>query len=124
MAKTRDNYQLTGRTVDELVRNLNFLLQRLSDRIDKIEGIRGSASIESDLDMNSNRVVEVAAAVLDSDALTKEQADLTGTTPTFSSLATSTTMAVGTSLTVGTDATVSGNVYVYGDDDALIHSLE
>ena len=124
MAKTRDNYQLTGRTVDELVRNLNFLLQRLSDRIDKIEGIRGSASIESDLDMNSNRVVEVAAAVLDSDTLTKEQADLTGTTPTFSSLATSTTMAVGTSLTVGTNATVSGNVYVYGDDDALILSLE
>jgi hypothetical protein len=42
VAKTRDNYQVTGNTVPELVNSLNFLLQRIADRLDKLEGIRGS----------------------------------------------------------------------------------
>ena len=49
MTKTRDSYLLSARTVPELVRELNFTFQRIADRLDKIEGIRGSASIENDL---------------------------------------------------------------------------
>lgn len=46
MARTRDNYQVNGNTVDELRTSLNFLLQRIADRLDGIEGIRGSAELE------------------------------------------------------------------------------
>ena len=51
MTKTRDSYLLSARTVPELVRELNFTFQRIADRLDKIEGIRGSASIENDLSL-------------------------------------------------------------------------
>ena len=112
MARTRDNYQVTGRTVEELVRNLNFLLQRVADRMDRIEGIRGTSSIESALDMNSNRITEVADAVEDTDALNREQADLTGASPTF------------TSMTISEDLDVGGDITVYDADGNLIHSLE
>lgn len=112
MAKSRDNYIITGRSVDEVVRELNFFLQRMADRMDKIEGIRGTSSIESNLDMNSNRIVEVAAALNDDEAVNKSQADLTGNSPTFNSV------------TSDTDVSVGGNVFVYDSDDELIHSME
>jgi len=112
MARTKDNYQITGRTVEELVRNLNFLLQRLADRMDKLEGIRGTSSIESDLDMNSNRIKELAAAVHDDEAINREQADLTGDSPTFNSIASD------------NDVLVGGDIKVYDAVDNLIHSLE
>ena len=51
MTKTRDSYLLSARTVPELVRELNFTFQRIADRLDKIEGIRGSANIENDLSL-------------------------------------------------------------------------
>ena len=51
MTKTRDSYLLSARSVPELVRELNFTFQRIADRLDKIEGIRGSASIENDLSL-------------------------------------------------------------------------
>lgn len=62
MAKTKDNYQVTGRTVQELVMSLNFLLQRMADRMDKIEGIRGTASIESELEIGTNLDVDLLTA--------------------------------------------------------------
>ena len=69
MAKTRDNYQITGQTVEELVRNLNFLLQRLADRMDKIEGIRGTSSIEGDV-AAQNLIVSGDVTVNDADGET------------------------------------------------------
>ena len=51
MTKTRDSYLLSARSVPELVRELNFIFQRVADRLDKIEGIRGSANIENDLSL-------------------------------------------------------------------------
>lgn len=68
MARTRDNYQVSGRTIEDLARSLNFILQRLADRIDRIEGIRGTASIESNLDMNQNVITEVATPSAQQDA--------------------------------------------------------
>jgi len=107
MAKTRDSYQVLGGTVEEIKRNLNFMLQRMADRMDKIEGIRGTSSIESDLDMNSNRVTDLGVAVSIADGLRKDQADLTGANPSV------------TSLTVS-----GGNVKVYDSNGVKIHSLE
>jgi hypothetical protein len=115
MAKARDNYRLTGRTVDEVVREANFLLQRMADRMDKIEGIRGTSSIESDLDMNSNRVRELGEGSSSSDAARVD--DLTSNSPSFNALS-------AVSLETTEDVEVGGNVYVYDDDGELIHSLE
>lgn len=112
MAKTRDNYQVTGRTVEELQRNLNFLFQRIADRMDKMEGIRGAPSIESDLDMNSNRIRELAAAVNNDEAINREQADLTGDSPTFNSISSD------------NDVLVGGDLKVFDESDNLIHSME
>lgn len=124
MAKTRDSYRVTGRTVEELQRELNFLLQRMADRMDKIEGIRGTPSMEAALDMNSNKITELAPGTDDTDALNAEQADLTGSSPTFSSVTVTNEATVGTTLSVGTDLTVGGDIRVYDDDDTLIHSME
>lgn len=68
MTKSRDNYQVSGRTAAELVTSLNFKLQRLGDRMDRIEGIRGTASIESNLDMNNNVIQEVGSGTVTDDA--------------------------------------------------------
>lgn len=111
MAKTRDNYQVTGQTVEEVKRSLNFLLQRIGDRMDKIEGIRGTSSIESDLDMNSNRVTDVAAGSATSDAA--RVGDLLSLPPTFN----------GATLTGDLEVT-DADIFVYDADGNLIHSLE
>lgn len=68
MTRTRDNYQVRGNTVGELIDSVNFLLQRIADRMDKIEGIRGTASIESTLDMNANIITDVGSGTVDDDA--------------------------------------------------------
>lgn len=101
MAKTRDNYQIQGNSVPELVLGLNLLLQRLADRMDKIEGIRGTASIESDLNMNMNQITALDAATLDADAVQKaqlpDQSLSSSDSPTFQGL------------------TVTGNTLLSGD---------
>lgn len=65
--RTRDSYIVRGTTPQDIVASINFLFQRLADRMDRIEGIRGTASIESDLDMNSNQITEMESGVVDSD---------------------------------------------------------
>ena len=50
---TRELYQVTATTIEGLVRELNFILQRQSDRLDKLEGIRGG----SDITTNGNITV-------------------------------------------------------------------
>ena len=52
MSKTRENYQLSANSVYELVAQLNFILQRISDRLDKIEGLRGESEVEQVLKVN------------------------------------------------------------------------
>jgi hypothetical protein len=111
MAKTRDNYQITGSTVEELKRSLNFMLQRFADRMDKIEGIRGTASIESDLEMNANRVREIGSGSADDDAA--RIGDLLDEPPTFN----------GVTLTGDLEAN-NADILVYDEGGNLIHSLE
>ena len=53
----RDNYQLSADNFEDLKSELNFLLQRIADRIDKMEGIRGDAEIQSDLDLNGKKIL-------------------------------------------------------------------
>jgi len=104
MSRTRDNYQIVGNSLDEIKLDLNFKLQRLADRIDKIEGIRGTASIESTLDMNANTITDVGAGSSSGDAA--RVGDLTGINPTFDSL------------------TLSVALYLYDANGTLIHSIQ
>lgn len=122
MPATKDSYRVTGRTADELTRELNFLFARFADRMDRIEGIRGTATIASDLNMQSNRVTELGDGSEDSDAA--RVGDLLSDGPTFTSVTTTGGMTAGTTMAVGTDLTVGGNVYVRDADGNLIHSME
>ncbi|KKK93201.1 hypothetical protein LCGC14_2695240, partial [marine sediment metagenome] len=42
---SRGRYQATGNSVQELRNSLNFTLQRIGDRLDKLEGIRGKPAL-------------------------------------------------------------------------------
>jgi len=122
MTKTRDNYQITATTVPELVRTLNFLLQRFADRIDKIEGIRGTASIESDLDMNDNLVTEVGGGSLDDDAA--RLADLTVDITAAITAHKAAAETISGAWTFSAEAAFTNDIKVYDAAGNLIHSLE
>lgn len=104
MPKAKDSYRVTGQTVPELTRELNFLLQRMADRMDRMEGIRGTASIESDLEMNANRVRDIGAGSVSTDGA--RLGDLEADSLDFGNV------------------NLSGDLKVYDEDDNLIHSLE
>ena len=67
---SRDRYLVTGLTLEDVKNELNFLLQRMADRADQIEGIRGTANIQSVLAMNANKVTGLADGEDDQDAAT------------------------------------------------------
>lgn len=44
MPNSRDFYRITGNTTEEMRNELNYIFQRLMDRLDKAEGLRGTIS--------------------------------------------------------------------------------
>ncbi len=72
MATSKENYQVTTTDPQGMQLRMNSIFQSVADRLDKIEGIRGEASIESDLDMNDNTVknVNITATSITADDLT------------------------------------------------------
>lgn len=118
MSKTRDNYQLTGSTVEEVKRSLNFLLQRFADRMDKIEGIRGSPKMEASLNMSNNRITALADPVSGADAVSLD--DLT---EGVDSIIADNIQVTGSWLF--SDVTrFEAPIRVYDADGVLIHSFE
>lgn len=57
MAASREHYQLSATDVIALRTELNFILARIADRFDRIEGIRGTSTIENTLQIGSENVV-------------------------------------------------------------------
>lgn len=106
MPKTRDNYQVQANSLPELILGLNLLLQRLADRMDKMEGIRGTAEIESNLDMNSNQIVELQASTDTTDAVQQAELPNQGTSTTDS--------PTFLELTVTQNSLFSGDITVSG----------
>lgn len=104
VAKSRDSFVLSAQTVQELQLQVAFLLQRLSDRMDKIEGIRGTSTIESDLNMSSNRVRSVGAGSESDDGA--RLGDVPQDDVEFNNVS------------------LTGDLKVYDSNDTLIHSLE
>ena len=55
MPISRGLYQILGaQSTDDLRNQLNLLLGEISDRLDKIEGIRGTSTISSNLELSGN----------------------------------------------------------------------
>lgn len=62
MAKSREVYLITGNDLESIKRQLNTLLSRFVDRLDKLEGLRGELETESgtfggDITANADLVV-------------------------------------------------------------------
>ena len=70
MAKSVQFYNITGSTLEDVMRSLQFHLTNIGDRLDRIEGIRGTANIQSALTMNTNKVTGLADGEDDQDAAT------------------------------------------------------
>lgn len=119
MAQTRDNYQITGNSIPEIVTNLNFLLQRFADRMDKIEGLRGTAEINSDLDMNQNRVIDLNSSLSSTDGVNQgelsDQGTSTSDSPTFQNVTLDNNLTVSGTTTLTGNVAMSGNATVTGD---------
>src|SRR3972149_10778368 len=56
---SREGYRISGNTVQELKISLNFFLQSIADRLDKIEGVRGTSTVESNLNLSGNSLINV-----------------------------------------------------------------
>ena len=54
MATSRENYQLRAQDLSSLLNELNFIFSRIADRLDKIEGIRGTSTIVDGLTIETN----------------------------------------------------------------------
>jgi len=65
MAKTKESFQIPGGSAE-----LNFVLARIADRLDKIEGIRGAPQINDSLE-----VTDIATVDDDDGAGTRIKAD-------------------------------------------------
>lgn len=115
MSKTRDSFLVSVPNNPELARQLTFLFQRLVDRIDKVEGIRGDPLIEADLDMSGNKITDVGAPVVGSDAARSSDASLpqdldTTDSPTFAgvTLTDDSTISAGKNIILSTTGTQFG----------------
>jgi len=47
MASTKENYQINSTDQGVDVQRLNFILARIADRLDKVEGLRGELETQS-----------------------------------------------------------------------------
>ena len=54
---SREGYRINGSTVEEITRSLSFHLASIANRLDRIEGIRGLSTVESDLDLTGHTIL-------------------------------------------------------------------
>ncbi len=54
MTTSREHYQVTAANVSQLVQQLNFILSRIQDRLDQIEGVRGTSMIMDGLTIEAS----------------------------------------------------------------------
>ena len=72
MTQSRDNYQVMGQELPDVVNRINFILARIADRLDKLEGIRGELETASGTFSGAVTATEVSADLLvkDDDGIT------------------------------------------------------
>jgi len=118
MTSRRHTYRVieTG-NLGEVILQLNTLFVLLQDRLDKMEGLRGTAELFSTLEMNENLVSEVADPVSAQDAVTK---NYLGTTPARDDMGTLDVAHGGTGVTSLTDG---GIMLGSGTDPVTVMSV-
>ena len=100
---TKDGYRVPeAQDVPSLVRSLNFIFQSLADRMDKIEGVRGTSTVLSDFDLSGNALLNVGNF---------DQYLGTGDTPTFGGL------------TIGGDLAITGLFKIEDSNGTVIHQM-
>ena len=117
--KTRGFYQLLSD--QNIVNDINLILQQVSDRLDKIEGIRGTAEIESDLNVTGSANITGNASVSGDTYLTGDlnlSGDFSANDITSSGTVTSVTIIVNQSTVTG-NQDVSGDQVVSGDQSVV-----
>lgn len=76
---TKQHYIITNpSSLTDLANQLNVLLSRLSDRLDAMEGYRGTPTFQGDIDLQGNRIINAGAAVATTDVPTLAQAGGSG----------------------------------------------
>lgn len=69
--ESRSTYQVNSLTIEEL----NFAFRLIADRLDELEGRRGTPSFKADVDMGSNKITTLGTGISASDATRKDQLD-------------------------------------------------
>ncbi|MDI6741616.1 MAG: hypothetical protein QMD11_02660, partial [Smithella sp.] len=70
--EARRSFRLNSLSLEEL----NFMLAQLGDRLDELEGRRGTPKFRSNVDMGLNRVTQMQSGSLATDGATVVQVDL------------------------------------------------
>jgi hypothetical protein len=65
---------VTGTTVEEIRRSTQFWLQHLTNTIDELAGVRGTAAFYSDVDMQGRRITHLGTPVDEMDAVPQRDA--------------------------------------------------
>jgi len=118
---SRENYLVTSRDIDSIKRDLNFILARISDRLDKMEGVRGIAQIQSQLDMTDQIINTLGTPTSSSDAarfgdIPTQSLD-PGDSPTFVDLTLTGDLYVGDDSSIIGDVAITGTLTVTGQTD-------
>lgn len=57
MATSKEHYQINPGDLANVISQMNFILARMADRMDKIEGLRGTSTIVDGLSIETNSQV-------------------------------------------------------------------
>lgn len=71
MTEARRSYRINNLTTQEL----NFVLQLIADRLDELEGRRGTPTFKADVVMDGNRITDLGTPANATDAAIKGQVD-------------------------------------------------
>jgi hypothetical protein len=74
--EARRSFRVSSLSVEQV----NFALGLIADRMDEIEGRRGTPQFKNNVDMDGNRIVDAAGATDGTDAVIKDQLDSTNST--------------------------------------------
>ncbi len=66
-------YVVSGNDIDGVRRGVNAALAQISDRLDEIEGYRGTPTFQRDISLRGNRITNVAASRDDDDAVKRTE---------------------------------------------------
>lgn len=96
--EARGSYRVSSLSLDAI----NFTLGLLADRIDELEGRRGTPKFKSHVDMGDNKILSLGNAATDTDAINLGGTEdvVSGTASTLNSSLASTSLTLGQRLTL------------------------